>query len=178
MRYWIDTEFIERGAERPIRLLSIGIVAEDGREFYYEHPEARMRVNDDHAEFGDRWLIDNVRPYLHGALGDDARNPFVGRDPAREIIEFCSVDAAPEFWAYFADYDWVVFCQIFGRMIDLPKLFPMYCRDLKQLMDHNGIHRGQLPEQEREHNALEDARWTKEAWYRVNEHIPKGATPK
>lgn len=41
----------------------------------------------------------------------------------------------PEFYAYFADYDWVVFCWLFGRMIDLPKGFPMYCRDLKQMLD-------------------------------------------
>jgi hypothetical protein len=41
----------------------------------------------------------------------------------------------PEFWAYYADYDWVVFCWIFGRMIDLPDDFPMYCGDLKQFLD-------------------------------------------
>ena len=40
-----------------------------------------------------------------------------------------------EFYAYYADYDWVVFCWIFGRMIDLPKGFPMYCNDLKQSLD-------------------------------------------
>lgn len=41
----------------------------------------------------------------------------------------------PEFYAYYADYDWVVFCWLFGRMIDLPKGFPMYCIDLKQALD-------------------------------------------
>lgn len=41
----------------------------------------------------------------------------------------------PEFYAYYADYDWVVFCWLFGRMIDLPKGFPMYCKDLKQELD-------------------------------------------
>ena len=41
----------------------------------------------------------------------------------------------PEFYAYYADYDWVVFCSLFGRMIDLPAGFPMYCRDLKQMLD-------------------------------------------
>lgn len=39
------------------------------------------------------------------------------------------------FYGYYADYDWVVFCWLFGRMIDLPKGFPKYCRDLKQQMD-------------------------------------------
>lgn len=41
----------------------------------------------------------------------------------------------PEFYAYYADYDWVVFCWLFGKMIDLPKGFPMYCIDLKQILD-------------------------------------------
>jgi hypothetical protein len=41
----------------------------------------------------------------------------------------------PQFYGYFADYDWVVFCWLFGRMIDLPKGFPMYCIDLEQVLD-------------------------------------------
>ena len=40
-----------------------------------------------------------------------------------------------QFYGYFADYDWVVFCWLFGKMIDLPKGFPMYCIDLKQTLD-------------------------------------------
>ncbi len=42
----------------------------------------------------------------------------------------------PTFYAYYADYDWVAFCWLFGKMIDLPKGFPMYCIDLKQEMDN------------------------------------------
>jgi hypothetical protein len=165
VRYWLDTEFIERGSENPILLLSVGIVAEDGREFYYEHPNARERVNEDYRDYNDRWLIDNVRPHLHGGLGSGP-NPFWSRDPAKEIKEFCSVGGKPEFWAYFADYDWVVFCQIFGRMIDLPDGWPMYCLDLKQSMKLLGVGRELLPLQtpEEEHGALNDARWTKAAW--------------
>lgn len=40
-----------------------------------------------------------------------------------------------EFYGYFADYDWVAFCWLFGRVMDLPKGFPMYCIDLKQKLD-------------------------------------------
>lgn len=40
-----------------------------------------------------------------------------------------------EFYAYYADYDWVVFCWLFGKMVKLPKGFPKYCRDLKQTID-------------------------------------------
>lgn len=69
----------------------------------------------------------------------------------------------PEFWAYYADYDWVVFCQLFGTMMDLPQGFPMYCKDIKQLCDDLG--NPELPKQEYgEHNALADAKWNKQAW--------------
>lgn len=57
---------------------------------------------------------------------------------AKEIEEFCKPKTnrtSPEFYSYFADYDWVVFCWLFGKMIDLPKDFPKYCRDLKQTLD-------------------------------------------
>lgn len=41
----------------------------------------------------------------------------------------------PKFYGYFADYDWVAFCWLFGKMIELPKGFPKYCIDLKQILD-------------------------------------------
>ena len=94
-----------------------------------------------------------------------------------------------EFYAYYAAYDWVVFCWLFGRMIDLPTGFPMYCNDLKQILDekaktlsgkidtpndrivgYNNL-KEQLeyikqhvnyPKQDNEHNALDDAKWDKE----------------
>lgn len=50
------------------------------------------------------------------------------------LIQACTSEPI-NFYAYYADYDWVVFCWLFGRMIDLPKGFPMYCIDLKQELD-------------------------------------------
>lgn len=48
-------------------------------------------------------------------------------------------------------------------MMDLPKSFPMYCKDLKQWCDQLG--NPKLPEQaEGEHNALADARHNKLMW--------------
>lgn len=86
----------------------------------------------------------------------------------------------PEFYGYYADYDWVVFCSLFGRMIDLPKGFPMYCKDLKQMLDERVSKTCQASEEpfeaalERwkqkpgyprhinEHNVLDDAKWNYE----------------
>lgn len=84
---------------------------------------------------------------------------------ASEIIEFCNPTkyGKPVFWGYYADYDWVVFCQLFGTMMDLPKGFPMYCCDIKQWCDMLG--NPKLPEQGKgEHHALADARWNRQAW--------------
>lgn len=69
-------------------------------------------------------------------------------------------------------------------MIDLPEGFPMYCKDLKQMLDTKLMNtdewlgvafKGDLnerlgkiqglikyPKQENEHNALADAKWNKE----------------
>jgi hypothetical protein len=68
-----------------------------------------------------------------------------------------------EFYGYFADYDWVVFCWLFGRMIDLPKGFPYFCMDLKQMMVERGLGAewkyNNCPDPEGEHDALIDAKW-------------------
>lgn len=38
-------------------------------------------------------------------------------------------------YGYYSAYDHVVFCWLFGKMINLPKGFPMYTKDLKQILD-------------------------------------------
>ncbi len=163
MRYFLDTEFIEDG--KTIDLLSIGIVAEDGREFYAESDEADLSKASD-------WVRDNVIAHLwHRQKWDEKRTGNTwSRDGglgglmsrkhiARVLLQFIG-DDKPEFWAYYADYDWVVLCQLFGRMIDLPKGWPMYCNDLKQYCVSKGDPR--LTKQDGEHHALNDARWVRE----------------
>jgi hypothetical protein len=70
----------------------------------------------------------------------------------------------PIFYGYYADYDWVVFCQLFGKMVDLPEGFPMYCRDIKQIADMLGGVVLPQPAEGVEHDALEDARWNKRVY--------------
>jgi len=166
MRYWFDTEFIEDG--KTIDLLSIGIVAEDGREFYAESLDADLsRAND--------WVKANVLPQLwinrrdafpNGGFADGKGWWALHRiGIANAVSLFCWPQdyGKPEFWGYYADYDWVVLCQLFGTMMDLPKGWPMYCRDIKQWCDMLG--NPKLPEQGKgEHHALADARWNKTAW--------------
>lgn len=160
MKYFIDTEFIESGPSRPIQLISIGIVAEDGREMYAISSEFRAGDASD-------WVRRNVLAQIPES---EIRQSVPLRRIAELVLEFVWPDDArekPEFWGYYADYDWVVFCQMFGTMMDLPDGFPMYCRDIKQLCDDKG--NPKLPEQgSGEHNALVDARWNKVAWEFLN----------
>lgn len=166
MKYFLDQEFIENG--KTIELISIAIVAEDGREFYAVNKDLNT-----YRLFREPWLVENVVPHLpfgrfFSNLPLSWMNSYwldvpcvMGRDKIREgVLDF--VDEKPEFWGYYSDYDWVLFCQLFGRMADLPKHFPMYCRDLKQLIDDRG--HVELPKQMVDHHALEDARWIRSAY--------------
>lgn len=170
MRYWFDTEFIEDG--RTIDLLSIGIVAEDGRELYLCNKEANLsRAN--------AWVKANVFPFLPVRPVGDGVSFEWDADPSvclavtirRNILDFIG-DDKPEFWAYYADYDWVAFCQLFGTMMDLPQGWPMYCCDIKQWCDQLG--NLALPAQEGdEHHALADARWNRQAWQFLTEETSR-----
>lgn len=166
MRYFIDTEFAERPCS--IDLISLAIVAEDGREFYVESCEFRSEMASD-------WVRANVLPQLWSRRIDalmfcefSGQHPgnfggFLHRSTIADAVRTFVGEDRPEFWGYYADYDWVVFCWLFGSMVDLPKGWPMYCRDIKQLCDLMG--NPKLPEQGRgEHHALADARWNKLAW--------------
>ena len=151
-RYFYDTEFWEAGAKRPIYLLSIGIVAEDGREYYAANADVPWRGIETDANT--QWLRENVIPHL-GPVSERRTPGQIKQD----LLQFFS-PMPSELWAYFADYDHVVLSQIFGRMVDLPKGMPMFTHDLKQEMERRGIKREWLPVQEgTEHNALDDARW-------------------
>ena len=169
-KYFLDTEFIEDG--RTIDLISIALVCEDGREFYAESLDADLSK-------ASEWVAENVVSHLWHRQKDKQEFNGWSRDGgygglwtrpeiASGVCRFLNPDVLPEFpkprfWGYFADYDWVAFCQLFGTMMDLPKGMPMFCNDIKQLCDWFG--NPELPKQGKdEHNALMDARWNKRAY--------------
>jgi hypothetical protein len=156
-RYWFDTEFMEDG--KTIELLSIGIVAEDGRAYYAINRDADwLNAN--------VWVQTNVLPLLEPS----SEEKFYRHrgEIGEEVEDF--IGPHPEFWAYYADYDWVVLCQLFGTMLDLPATWPKFCLDVKQLAWMFG--NPKLPEQQsEEHHALDDARWTKQAWDFLMEQV-------
>jgi len=168
MKYYIDTEFIE--APNFIELISIGIKCEDGRTFYAESISFNERK-------ACNWVKENVISKLkwYGNPKSTMRRGITRyhkqekstevfgdnrliADAIREFIN--NGNGPPEFWGYYADYDWVVFCWLFGSMMTLPETWPKYCKDLKQLLDDLEV--PLLPAPEGEHNALVDAIWNEE----------------
>jgi len=170
MKYFLDTEFIEK--PNMIDLISIGIISENDDTFYGES------INWDISQCND-WIKENVIPHLKWRNDFDdsvqkinsckkfthvskakvwscfGENSYIGKVMNEFISDTCDSEKI-EFYGYYADYDWVVFCWLFGKMIDLPEGFPKYCKDVKQMIDEKG--NPKKPKQiSGEHDALADA---------------------
>jgi len=180
-----------------IDLISIGIVCEDGRSYYAISTEFNKKDADDWVI---KNVIDKLEQratsfYDSPRLRSNVMLYKSNEKIAEEIALFCYPTIAyqfkdakkeflarakdygwianqPEFYGYYSDYDWVLFCSLFGRMIDLPKGWPMYCIDLKQMMDEKGFDKEwkqkNCPDPEGEHNALVDAKWNYELYKKLS----------
>lgn len=190
MKFFIDTEFHEyqkttgifrKQKTDTIELISIGIVAENGKEYY-----AICNEFDLAAAWENEWLRENVLKSIHSDLmamegtytktyhcnlvdfslkGMGNLLKWHGKTKQEirwDIIKFIGTEK-PDFYGYYCDYDWVIFCWLFGRMIDLPGNFPMFCIDLRQMMEEAGLTKEwkekACPAPDNEHNALADAKW-------------------
>lgn len=228
MRYYLDTEFIENGIT--IDLISIGIICEDGREFYAINSDCDFSKASD-------WVKENVITQLPSKnlnLSDPSISPRQKEESrlwkdklliAAEVAQFLGADGfsdalpwqglnklshqlldsrlpewlskivdriewlrpktyfkttyrlrgdrpKPEIWTYYGSYDWIVFCQLFGTMMDLPKGVPMYTMDLKQWCKQLGD--PELPAQGKgEHSAILDARWNRDVWHFLDNYAKR-----
>jgi len=146
MKYWFDTEFNEH--DGIIELISIGIISEDGREYYAENSEFC-------ADDVDPWIIENVVSQLTGQ--SKTKNEI-----KQDLTNFFN-PAPTEIWAWFGEYDWIVLRQIFGHMLEWPSDWPLSHMNLEQLRISKNT--DNLPPQPKNsHHALADAKWCKEAW--------------
>src|SRR5579875_1464226 len=117
MRYWYDTEFIDDGST--IDLISIGVVAEDGRELYLqsvefdpvkangwvrEHVLSQLQV----CHISGKWHKD---PSLYSWRRCERPTcPWRMRQEIKEELHVFMDPAhygKPELWGYYADYDHV-----------------------------------------------------------------------
>lgn len=173
-------------------------------DWYYKNPHLGEKVNDGRwLEFNYKslkWLI-NKYGKTNKQIAEEIKD-FVLNRPL-DLSDLISTENTNiinpnwknniQFYGYYSDYDWVVFCWLFGRMIDLPKGFPMYCIDLKQTIDEKALNwTGNLkqtlqiycddfdskldviksckyyPKQINEHSAIYDARWNHELYKFLN----------
>jgi len=147
VRYFYDTEFIEDG--HTIELISIGVVAEDGREYY----AVSCEFDPDRAG---RWVRTHVLPKLPPPASQAWRSR---RRIRADLEDFLGVDRGEpiELWAWVAAYDHVVLCQLWGTMTELPAPIPRFTHELRQLWEDRG--RPRLPPRSADsHDALVDAR--------------------
>ena len=162
MRYFYDCEFIEDGTT--IELVSIGVTAEDGREFYAVSTE----FDPDRAG---KWVRANVLPKLPSPSSSLWRSRTQIRD---ELLAFLTADGGPiQLWAWIAAYDHVSLCQLWGAMPTLPRPLPRFTRELRQHWEDAGS--PPLPEAADDaHNALADARHNLARFRAIEQHL--GAT--
>lgn len=154
MRIFFDTEFIDNGTT--VDLVSIGLVREDGQEYYAEAAECDR-------DKGGEWVQANVIAHLTGPVRPR-------KQIAEDLVEFCG--RSPEFWAYYATYDWLCLCQLYGRMLDVPAEWPNFVNDLQSIRYLNGIHY-QPPQLSTQHHALNDAKWNREFYDVIVREIRK-----
>ena len=155
MRFFYDTEFIEDGTT--IDLVSIGVVGEDGREFYAVSTEF------DPARAG-TWVRANVLPKLPSPADPAWRS----RNRLRaELLEFLTGGPGEvELWAWIGAYDHVALCQLWGAMPALPRPLPRFTRELRQRWEDRG--RPALPPPTSDaHDALADARLNLLRWQAI-----------
>lgn len=185
MKLFFDTEFT--GLHKNTTLVSIGIVAENGKRFYAELSDCDESQCDD-------WIKENV--LKHTILcGNDTLAARLGEDSNTTVILGSKADIRYEFgdWLKQFDevqfvsdvchYDMVLLIDIFGGAFDLPKNVSTVCYDINQdIAKHYGISDREAFDKSREdivselcgrqiegekHNALYDAEVIKAIYVEV-----------
>lgn len=152
MKIFFDTEFT--GLHQNTNLISIGIVAEDGREFYAE-------ISDYNNRYISVWVKENVINNLTG------KNVIKQAELKDKLTRWLEQYDEVEVWSDCLAYDWVLFCQIWGGAGFVPRNVSYIPFDICTMMKLNGvdpdINREEYVGKEkfrkaRKHNAMHDAR--------------------
>lgn len=188
MRFYYDTEFIEIPTKwgNVYDLISIGIVAEDSREFYAVNADADWRKIQKNP-----WLMRNVVAALPQGAGDWKRHMprrwpvnfydrrVMKRDVlAAKVLEFLTANDDPiELWADHVAHDHVILTGLFGGMGDLPARIPMRTNDVAQEIERitrelGGVAPPVPVQAEGLHNAIADARHVAEVGRWLAGYVP------
>ena len=179
MNLYFDAEFT--GLHQHTTLISLAFVADDGHAFYAEFDDY------DRSQI-DPWLRENVLAHCRWLNRSGARPGhweeegltlcFGNRAQVRaRLEEWLSRWEAVEIWADCPAWDWVLFCELFGGALGIPRHIYYLPFDLTTLFKARGlspdIDRGSYTglqatgELAQPHNALFDARQVQAAWHRL-----------
>lgn len=165
MRIYYDTEFFQRSG-RTINLISIGMVKDNGEEFY-----AVNSGMDTIAIAQDYWLMKNVMSSIDHEVGVSYLTTFgmpirdfeitdsnaMSPKEIREgILDFIGPEVA-ELWAWNGAHDHRVLVTLFGDFSMQPGSVPFTTHDIATLAALTG--ETPPPQPAGLHNALDDARW-------------------
>ena len=139
MKVFFDTEFT--GLHQRTTLISIGLVAENGRTFYAELTDYDRRQIDP-------WLQENVIDKLtlkeYASLGEartDEQFTFMGDTiGVRVWLEaWLKSLGEVEMWSDVLAYDWMLFCQLWGHAFKVPSNVHYIPFDLATLLKLKGV---------------------------------------
>lgn len=158
MNLFFDCEFT--GLHKDTTLVSIGIVAENGKKFYAEFSDYDESQCDD-------WIKENVLKHtilegnevLAKRLGEDSDTTVVlgsKADIRYELGEWLKQFDGVQFVSDVCHYDMVLMIDIFGGAFDLPKNVSAVCHDINQdIAKHYGISEKEAFDKSREEIASE-----------------------
>lgn len=190
MIIFLDTEFT--GLHQRTSLISLGMVAQSGEEFYAEFTDFKLPS----SKFDDfKWITDNVLTHLYL---DDSNQSFNlsnmyirgSKSEVKSAIilwleqfgitknEKGEIQQSLYFWADVPHYDWVLFCELFDGARNIPKQIHYMCLDLATLLYARGkdykntrdqiLENNNLLNGNTQHNALSDARLCKMVFEHFN----------
>lgn len=172
MKVFFDTEFT--GLHQNTTLISIGMVAENGHEFYAE-------LTDFDLSQVDEWLEKNViaNLVLPESIQSSGGNIALDVRGNTEVVRLALIDWLSQFddvemWSDCLAYDWVLFCQLFGHAFKVPSNVYYIPFDICTVMKLKGVD----PDISREelagwtkgtakHNALWDAKVIKACYEKL-----------
>lgn len=172
-KYFFDVEFneitttLKNGKKLSYPdFISIGIVGEDGREYYGVSNEFNMA-----AARKDEWISENVIAKLPPA-GERKSKAEIGR----ELMEFTGKSEARFYFWVAAQDAYLLSDLISPSFLQRPRNVAEVIHNLGQTFEMMGCPHALIPDRpsaSMQHNALEDAKWLKQFHDNLIEHQKK-----
>lgn len=132
MKIFFDTEF--EGLYKDANLISIGLISENGKEFYAEindiNPDKqeswiKSNVLDNTVEYGEVQVLDIVNDENDYYVGD---KEYIGSQLREWLMQFGEIELVSDV----CHYDMVLLIDLFGSAMDLPGNVCPSCHDINQ----------------------------------------------